>query len=124
MITEKIYVGGINSFSEIPVKEGFRGCINALIFNGRYVAIVLINHITLLHCRQLSFDDADVLVHVSLYGCRGLSEESRLSQPILPPPPLSPPPSLLSNRSVGLSGRNGSFIAIQVAEPQVLERYV
>lgn len=72
-------------------------------------------------CRILDFKNAEVLIDVSLYGCRTAREQT--SPPILPPPPpIPPPPSAIFNASVGLNGRNGSFIALQLPEDQVLER--
>lgn len=71
--------------------------------------------------RILDFTNADVLTDVSLYGCRAAREQT--SPPFLPPPPpIPPPPSAVINVSVGLNGRNGSFIALQLPEDQVLER--
>lgn len=71
--------------------------------------------------RELGFEDAEVLIDISLYGCRAAKEQSPSVLPP-PPPPIPPPPSAPTNNSVGLSGRNGSFISLQVSENQVLKR--
>lgn len=77
-------------------------------------------------CRVLDFKNAEVLIDISLYGCRAAKEQPAPPSPLLPPPPppIPPPPSSLFNGSVGLSGRNGSFIALQLPEDQVIQRCV
>ena len=69
---------------------------------------------------MLDFETAEVLLDVSLYGCHA-GRGSTIPFP-LPPPPIPPPPSRPFNQSVGLNGRNGSFISLQLPEDQVLER--
>ena len=70
--------------------------------------------------RALDFDTAEVLIGISLYGCRPARDQSRLPPP---PPPIPPPPSSPLNISVGLNGSPGSFVSLLVSQDQVIDRY-